>query len=91
MKNSYKKLMLGTIIVFSSLTVAPLAFAVDMASPPNSLVVDDTGKVGVGTALPTSKLSVYGNSATSTDVQVLVHNTDTTNPGVAKTLFVIKK
>lgn len=90
MKNSYKKLMLGTSIVFSMLIVAPLVFAVDMASPPNSLVVDNTGKVGIGTAQPSAKLSVKGNSTVSEDVQVLVHNTDTSNPGVSKTLFVIK-
>ncbi len=91
MENTHKRMMLRASMAISALFLVNSAlFAQDMASPPNSLVVDDTGKVGIGTATPVAKLNVSGNSAISEDVQVLVHNTDTSNPGVAKTLFVIK-
>ncbi|MDA9983055.1 hypothetical protein N9H39_10095, partial [Gammaproteobacteria bacterium] len=91
MKNVHKKMMLGVSIVLIGLSATGLPlYAADQASPPNSLVVDESGKVGIGTETPTSKLSVIGASATSEDVQILVHNTDTSAPGVSKTLFIIK-
>jgi hypothetical protein len=39
--------------------------ALDMSSPPDSLVVDTTGNVGVGTATPGAKLDVLGDIRTT--------------------------
>ncbi len=64
MKKSHKRMMLGVLIALSGLSIASLpVYAVDMASPPNSLVVDVTGKVGIGTAAPTNVLHIKNDNA----------------------------
>lgn len=45
----------------SSLLLPMTSFALDMSSPADSLVVDTTGNVGVGIAIPQSKLDVVGD------------------------------
>ena len=61
--------------------------AFDMSSPPDSLVVDTTGNVGVGTATPQSKLDVLGDISTTFTgvnniglVELLKMSVDNTNP-----------
>ncbi len=46
-------------ILLLSLSVVCAANAADMSSPPNSLVVSDTGNVGIGTAAPTETVDVH--------------------------------
>ena len=59
MKKISKRMLPGVSIVLCGLSIASLPiYAQDMASPPNSLVVDDTGNVGVGTATPGEAVSV---------------------------------
>ena len=72
----------------SALAAAGISFgalAADMASPPNSLVVSDTGEVGVGTAVPTAPLHITRADGTS---KVLVHETNAAV--VDRTLFELK-
>lgn len=86
MKNVYLKTLP---LLITSICMSGSVFAQDMASPPNSLVVIDSGYVGVGTATPSAKLSVIGDSATETDVQIFVENLNTVTPGPLK-LFQLK-
>ena len=67
-----KALSLLTITALTSFSI----FAVDMSSPPDSLVVTPTGEVGVGTAVPMASLSVERSDGSA---KVLVEeNTATT-------------
>ena len=61
------------------------ALAADMASPPNSLVVDDNGNVGVGTTSPTAPLHLERDDDTA---KVFVEDTGT---GPNQALMHIKK
>ena len=64
MKKIHKRMMLGVSIALSGLSIASLpVYAQDMASPPNSLVVDDTGKVGIGTPTPEQAVDVLRSNA----------------------------
>jgi hypothetical protein len=61
-------------MISGALCATVVAQAQDMASPPNSLVVDETGKVGVGTATPSAPLHVIREE----DAMLMVENTSTT-------------
>lgn len=64
MKKLHKKIIVGVFILMSGLSIASLpVYAQDMASPPNSLVVDDTGNVGIRTAAPTQSLHIKDPAA----------------------------
>jgi len=72
-----RKLQSLTLLILAVLaaTTAGSAQAADMAAPPNSLTVDDTGKVGVGTAAPTAALHVQRSDGVA---KVLVQETNGT-------------
>lgn len=53
------------IMLMLGLFAGSFLMAADMVSPPNSLVVDDTGKVGVGTATPSNPLHVVRDDGTA--------------------------
>ncbi len=72
------------VIMSGALWAAGIAHAQDIASPPNSLVVDETGKVGVGTATPSSPLHVVREE----DAMLMVENTSATR--AARVMFKLK-
>ena len=71
------------VTVLAGLLASAGAMAQDMASPPNSLVVDTTGNVGVGTAVPTTSMHLVRTDGTA---QILVEET---GPVAPRDLFVI--
>ena len=69
MKNSLSISFLMTILL-----IPVASHAIDQSSPPDSLVVDTTGNVGIGTNSPSSDLTVKRDGAS-----VLVEDTNSTN------------
>lgn len=56
------------------LGIGGTSFAQDQGSPPNSLIVDDSGRVGVGTATPVNKFEVVGDDGATTRARVVENN-----------------
>lgn len=79
--NTMIKPILTTFVMALAFTGS--AFAADMASPPNSLVVTDSGNVGVGTPTPASTLEVN-----QTDAKIRVVEADNTTDKL-RTLFTL--
>lgn len=78
------KMMRLIVMISGALCVVGVAQAQDMASPPNSLVVDETGKVGVGTATPATPLHVVRDE----DALLMVENTSETS--ASRVMFKLK-
>jgi len=53
-----------TLLVFLLAAVPMSAYSFDQSSPPDSLVVDSSGNVGIGTSSPESNLQVIDASPT---------------------------
>ena len=56
------KRILCLTLLSTALTAPVLTYAFDQSSPPDSLVVDVNGKVGIGTATPGGNLHIFGSS-----------------------------
>lgn len=65
------------LLLISLLSIFGYVLAADVASPPNSLVVDTTGFVGISNATPTSSLHVRGPN--TDNAQIYVENTTAVN------------
>lgn len=67
-------MIMSRLLLISLLGLIGTGFAADMASPPNALVVDEQGGVGIGTATPNSPIHVVRSDGTA---KVLVEETQT--------------